>query len=205
MKANIISGDDRLFRAIAFGQPDRESIERTYNRFEEFSRNVSSRAREHLGNARKLLDSMFDDSIVTKLRKVVSNQRGIYRRDIIQFLDSSEEIALAPVTMRRWLLSSPRVRKLFDNQAIHAWGSTREAFDLPEKGESDPFWRAIHNGECRQESDGSWWTEFEFGLEENTGVPLRLDEQLELIATMDVLNEALDDGLDPTNPFGENI
>lgn len=205
MKVDIIGGDDRLFRAAAFGLPDRESLQRSYNRLEDFSRNISDRAKEHLGKAKELIGSIFDESIAIKLNRVLNNQRGIYRRDAIQFLDSAEEIALAPVKMRRWIISNPRVRKLFDRQAIHAWGSKKDAFDLPEAGESDPFWRALNNGVAAEDENGQWWTEFEHGLEELTKEPLRLDEQLDLIATMDILNQTMDDGIDPTNPFGESF
>lgn len=205
MKVSIVDGDERLFRAAAFGMPDRASIEQSYDRLESFARNLSSRAREGLGRAREMIDLMYNEDVHKGLRVLDRSARGMYRRDVIQFLDSQEEIALAPMEMRRWILANPRIRNLFDSQSIDGWGAKQGAFDLPEKGVEDPFWTAMRNGETKKDAKGAYYCDFTYGTEDMTGKKLSSEEQLDLIATMDIVLQTMDDGIDPTSILAEKL
>lgn len=204
MKIAIVDGGESVFRAAAFGLPDREEMERSYERLERFTNNLSDRAKGMLGSAKTLIRSLYDDGVRTALKKLNSSKRGLYRDNIIQFLDSQEEIATAPMAMRRWILSNPRIRSIYDRMSTHAWGSKPNAFELNEKGTEDPYWKAIRNGVAEKNEKGEWWVEYTYGACQVEGEPfLDLEMQTDLLATMDVLEATLDAGIDPLNPLGE--
>jgi len=205
LKVAIVEGDERLFRAAAFGMPDRGAIERTYERLEGFARNLSSRAKEGLTKAREMIGLMYDDEVHRGMRVLDRSSRGIYRRDVVQFLDSQEEIAMAPLEMRRWLLAHPRLRNLFDAQSVDGWGAKRESFDLPLKWSDDPFWIAARNGEIKADEKGKFYSDFTYGTEDMTGKKLSGDEQMDIIATMDIMLQVMDDGIDPTSSLAEKL
>ncbi|UKS72106.1 hypothetical protein MOA67_gp317 [Klebsiella phage KpLz-2_45] len=206
MKIAIIDGGESVFRAAAFGLPDREDIQRSYDRLERFSSNLSDRAKGMLNSAKTMISSLYDDTVRSQLKRLNSSKRGLYRDNIIQFLDSPEEVASAPLKMRRWLLSSPRTRSLWDRQSTHGWGSKRDAFVFETTPENDPYWKAIRNGVAEKNSKGEWWVEYTYGACDVEGEEhLTLEQQMELCATFDVINNAIDEGIDPFSPLGEKL
>lgn len=206
MKIEIINGGESVFRAAAFGLPDREDMERSYDRLERFSSNLSDRAKGMLSSAKTMIESLYDDGVRRTLKRLNRSKRGLYRDNVIQYLDSAEEVATAPMAMRRWLLSSPRTRSLFDRQSTHAWGAKADAFNLNEKGTEDPYWKAIRNGVVEQNEKGEWWSEYTYGACDVEGEEhLTLEMQMDLIATFDVINDAIDNGIDPFSPLGEKL
>lgn len=206
MKIAIIDGGESVFRAAAFGIPDREDIQRSYERLERFSSNLSDRAKGMLNSAKTMISSLYDDTVRTQLKRLNSSKRGLYRDDIIQFLDSAEEVATAPMAMRRWLLSSPRTRSLWNRQSTHAWGAKRDAFVFNDPGTADPYWTAIRNGVAEKNEKGEWWSEYVYGACDVEGEEhLTMEQQMELIATFDVINDTIDEGIDPFNPLGEKL
>lgn len=206
MKVSIISGDERSFRAAAFGMPDRESVERSYSRLEEYSRGLSARAREGLQRTRGLIESMYDETVRNSLRILGRAKRGMYRDDTIQYLDDQTEVALAPMAMRRWILAHPFIRNRFDTQSIEAWGSKPGSWDLEGKGYEDFFYRAATNGRAQQNDKGEWWSEYTFGGCTVPGVgTISMEEQLDVLATWDVIDDCIADGIDPTSVLKERL
>ncbi|URG14151.1 hypothetical protein [Pectobacterium phage vB_ParM-25] len=186
--------------------PDRDSVERTYSRLEEFSRGLSSRAREGLERTRGLIESMYDDTVRNSLRILGRVKRGLFRDDVIQFLDDQTEIATAPMTMRRWILAHPFIRSRYDTQSIDAWGSKPGQWDLEGKGYEDLFYRAATNGLATKNEKGEWWSEYTFG---GCSVPgagtISLEEQMDILATWDIIDDCIADGIDPTSVMKERL
>lgn len=203
MKIEIINGDEAVFRAAAFGLPDRDSVERSYNRLEEFSRGLSDRARGFLSTARDSITSLYDNTVRETVRKLSNSKRGLYRDDVVQFLGTQEDLATAPMAMRRWLLSNPRLGRLYETQSSHAWGAKPGEFNT-DSVEAALRWQAIRNGVATQNEKGEWWTEYVYGGCKVTGEEeLSIWAQLDLLATMDVAEAIVDSGIDPFNPLGE--
>lgn len=205
MEVDIIDGDDAVFRASAYGLPDRESLSRSYERLEEYGRSLSTRASNFLGHAKKALDKLHDPSIKRALRRLSSSRRGLFRNNTIQFLDEQLEIAQAPEIMRRWLVAHPRLHRLNLNQRINAWGSKPNTYDLGPVHEPDRYYKAATNGLAKETEDGSWVTEYEVGACFVDGDTIDLIEQCDIVATYNVIDDLLDQGIDPTSPEGEGL
>lgn len=206
----FIDGDDTVFQAAAFGVPDRSQLEEGYRRLEEYSRNLSDRAAGYLTRTRDTLTRIFDPAVRRALHALNVSKRGLYRDDIIQYLDEAGEVAMAPDRMRRWLLANPRLRSRYHSQSIEAWGSKPGVFDVTPMSERDPYWTAIQNGvakpEVQEDESVRWVTEYEWGGHTVAGEEeLYIEQQLDLLATHAVVDSALDDGIDPTSRFLEKL
>lgn len=206
----FIDGDDTVFQAAAFGLPDRHQLEDGYRRLEEYSRNLSDRAAGYLSRTRETLTRIFDPSVRRALHALNTSKRGLYRDNIIQYLDDVAEVSMAPDTMRRWILANPRLRTRYHKQSIEAWGSRPGAFDVTPMNLRDPYWTAIQNGvakpEVQEDESVRWVTEYEWGAATVEGEDeLFLENQLDLLATHAVVDSALDDGIDPTSRFLEKL
>jgi predicted transcriptional regulator len=210
VKLHFIDGDDDVFRAAAFGIPDRRDLEEGYRRLDEYSRNLTERAAGYIQRTRDTLTRLFDPSVRRALHALNTTKRGMYRDNVIQFLDAMDEIAQAPDRMRRWILANPRLRGRYHSQSIEAWGSKPGAFDVTPMNERDPYWTAIQNGvakaEVQEDETVRWVTEYEYGAHTVEGESeLLLEEQLDLLATHDVVDYACEMGIDPTSRFLEKL
>lgn len=205
MKIQFIEGDDAVLRASAFGMRTRDDMERSYSRLEEFGRRLSNRAGEYIDRARESLNRLYDPTVKNALRRLASSRRGLYRENIIQFLQDEMEIAQAPEVQRRWILANPKMRNRARRQLLHLWGAQPDAFDLPAVGEEDPYETAMYNGLVKQHEDGRFYSEYVVGGCVVEGELLDLEEQNDLIATDFIVEESLANGLDCTNPKGESL
>lgn len=206
MKVNIISGGEEIFRATAFGLPDRDAYESSFRRLEEYTRGLSDRARDIYETAKDNFMELYDSNVRERLRKLSSSKRGIYRDNVVQYLGTQEDIAMSPMQMRRWVLSNPRMASLFKSQSTHGWGAKHDAFNLPGDGEVDVYWKAIRNGVATENEKGEWWTEYEYGACDVAGEePLTTAAQSDLVATMVIIDALIDDGIDPLSPLGEKL
>lgn len=210
VKLHFVDGDDTVFQASAFGIPDRRQLEEGYRRLEEYSRNLSDRAVGYLERTRETLTRLFDPSVRRALHALNTSKRGLYRDNVIQFLDDYGEIAMAPDAMRRWLLANPRLRSRYHSQSIEAWGAKPGVFDVNPMNEPDPYWKAIQNGvakpEVQEDETVRWVTEYEYGAHTVDGEEeLFIEQQLDMLATHALVDAALDEGIDPTSRFLEKL
>lgn len=204
MKVKVISGDEHIFASLAFGKRSRESVERSARRLRDFRNKLRPELTDRLDRIEKSIYRYLDDDVTDAVRRANRNRHKSFRDDIIMFLANAEEISDAPESNRRWLLSSPRMRNLFKQQRLHAWGCKPDYIDI-EPGEADPYYVAIKNGEVVTDDEGNSYSDYVIGGCDVDGIHLSRDEQLDLIATLDVAHDLLDQGIDPTSPLGESV
>lgn len=205
MKIRIIEGDEAILSAVAFGRRSRESVERSIGRLRSFSRNLRDGALDKMEAIEKNIRRYLDDDITDVVRKVNRKRKRGYRDDIIMFLENREDIADCTPSNRRWLLANKRLGALFRQQRIDGWGAPPDLLDVA-IGERDPYYVATRNGIVEKDDEtGLFYSEYSYGDCEVDGERLHIDDQLSVIANHDVIDELLDQGIDPTSPLGELI
>lgn len=205
MKVKVIEGDEAILSATTFGRRSRESIDRDFSRLRRFSRNLRDGVLDKIDRIETNIRRYLDDDIGKAVRELNKRKRRGYRDDIIMFLQEREDIADAPPVMRRWSLANPRLGSLFRQQRLDGWGASPDFLDTP-IGERDPYYVATRNGVVeKDEETGLYYSEYSYGECEVNGVLLSPDEQLDVIATHDVINDLLDQNIDPTSPLGESL
>lgn len=205
MKVRVIEGDEAILSAVAYGRKSRESVERSVSRLRRFSRNLRDNVLEKVNKIEGTIRRYLDDDIGRVVREVNRRRKRGYRDDVILFLESQGDIADCGPRYRRWLLANKRLGALFRQQRIDGWGAAPEFLDF-EPGERDPYYVATRNGVVeKDEESGLYYSEYSYGDCEVDGEMLHLDEQLDVIATHDVIDDLLDQNIDPTSPLGESL
>lgn len=203
MKVKVIAGDGAIASAISFGRRSRESIDRNIDRLRTFSRNLRPEASERIIAIEDKLNRYLDSDVKDALRSANSNRSAAFRDDIIMFLADQKSIADTPPSMRRYLLANRRLGSLFRQQRLDAWG-LKPGFLGIEPGEEDPYYVAVMNGVI-QESEDKFYSEYRLGDSVVDGEILSIDEQTDVIATWNRIDELLDESVDPTSPLGESL
>lgn len=203
MKVRIIEGDEAIMSAVAYGRRSRDSVERSVSRLRRFSRNLRDGVLDKIDRIEGSIKRYLDEDISRVVRDVNKRRKRGYRDDVIMFLESREEIADCQPRMRRWALANRRLGALFRQQRLDGWGAAPEFLDF-EPGERDPYYVATRNGVVeKDEESGIYYSEYSYGDCEVDGDVLTADEQLDVIATHDIIDDLLDQGIDPTSPLGE--
>lgn len=203
MKVRIIEGDEAVLSAVAFGRRSRDSVERSVGRLRRFSRNLRDGALDKIDHIESTIRRYLEDDIEKVVRDVNKRRKRGYRDDIIMFLESREDIADCGPKMRRWLLANRRLGSLFRQQRLDGWGASPELLDF-EPGERDPYYVATRNGVVeKDEESGLYYSEYSYGDCVVDGEFLHVDSQLDVIASHDIIDDLLDQGIDPTSPLGE--
>lgn len=206
LKFRRIEGDAMTMRASAYGMASRANRDDDYSRLNEFTRNLRDRSRGFVEQTRELLDIFYSDETRELVQDANSVLRGIYRRNVVQFLDDHAEIGTAPEVMQRFIVAHGRYREFVRDQRCDAYG--RE-WDLPARKEDDVYYRAVMNGVVQVPVDDTerCYSDFEYGIGEELkalGVdPLLAMEQVGAVDTYAVMDHLMDLGIDPTSKAGE--
>lgn len=205
MKVRVIEGDEAILSATAYGRRSRDSIDRGIDRLRRFSRNLRDGVLDKVDRIETSIRRYLDDDIGRAVREVNKRKKRGYRDDIIMFLSEREDIADAPPRMRRWALANPRLASLFRQQRLDGWGASPDFLDA-DPTERDPYYVATRNGVVeRDDQSGLFYSEYSYGDCSVDGEYLHVDEQLDVIATHDVIDDLLDQNIDPTSPLGESL
>lgn len=206
LKFKRVSGDAMTMRAAAFGVGSRDTREDDYSRLQEFTRNLRDRSRGFVEQTREVLDIFYSDETRELVRDSVSVLTGVYRRNMIAFLEDYADIGGAPEVQRRYIVAHHRYREFVRDQRCDAYG---KRWDLPERKEDDVFYRAMSNGVVQVPDDVNerCYSDHEYGLQdalrEAGADPLLLGEQIDGVATWAVMDHLMDLGIDPTSKTGD--
>ncbi len=205
MKVRVLEGDEAILSTRAYGRRSRESIDRGIDRLRKFSRSLRDGVLDKVDRIETGIRRYLDEDIIKTSRDVNKRRKKGYRDDIIMFLCDRSEIADSPPRMRRWALSNPRLASLFRQQRLDGWGAAPDFLDVA-IGERDPYYVATRNGVVeKDEESGIYYSEYSYGDSVVDGELLLVEEQLDVIATHDVINDLLDQNIDPTSPLGESL
>lgn len=205
MEVTYIAGDGAILDSMLYGRVSRKSVEESSDRLREFRRSVRSDVFDAIDRVESTLDRLLEDDIDDVLRKANKKRSKLWKEDILEFLGDLEEISSATERTQIWLLGNRRLNALFKQQRIQAWGRDPSKDILEREDGRNPYNDAVYNGAIITDDEGNSYSECIVGGHEVDGESISLETQLELIATYDVIDQYLDDGIDPTNPLGESL
>lgn len=206
MRAKVIQGDSAILSATAFGRRKRESIDRGIERLRSFGRNLRSGTLDRIERLEKNIRRYFDEDIDEAIRDVNKRRKVGFRDDVIMYLGTAEEIADAGPSYRRWLLANKRLGNLFRQQRVDGWGAAPDYLDVG-PNDRDPYYEAVYNGVVQEDAEqpGVFYSEYCYGGNEVNGEYLTPGKQVDILATFDVIDDLLDQNIDPTSPTGETL
>lgn len=210
MKVNIITADSDIVSTHLFGEYSGRIMERSRDKMARLSRNLTDGARSMFDRATRRMEELFDPELTRLARRIRRANKHQYQEDNYFFIDSQEGMANAPNRMREMITSEPRVRRMIQQQRLDGYGIKPNSSRISSPITEDPFWKAATNGlskevQCERTGKTIWVSDYEYGANYVDDHHVYIEDQVDILATWDRVNQLLDEGIDPTSPLGEKI
>ena len=203
--ANVIFGDDRVFSAAAYGVQDWRAQEFLAQQYEGLSSQLTAAGQAFFAGAKNIFEELSGSQAMRLARAAGRKVRSLWNSDEIQRLLDIGAMQHAPLTMQRWIMAEPTVRKLYQQQRCDGYGETYRDMHPGDIGEDHYDYRRVMNGLVVEDEQGNLTatTYFDELLDEPE---LTIEEQIEIIDTWDALKAFLRKGEeDPTSKWAADL
>ncbi len=207
MAITVVSGDTNTFRASAYGRPDVMTMQWCEQREQQQFQNVDPLVRQQFLDQRGTVFGELDYTGILQLSKAMSNQMDTtWMRNVIQTLNTVEQLQVAPPVMINWIMANPVAREMYHRQEIAGYDEYYTDPEPGKNGEDHYYYRRAVNGLFLEDSDGELvaneWLEDLWDPADS----LDIVDQRSIQATWQTLVTALRNrGSDPTSRWNAQL
>lgn len=209
--AYVIEGGTDVFNAMIYGDPHPGTRNFLRNQVETISDRLTDAGRNFMQGAREVYERV-SGSVAARMARAASRQfQSLWQQDTIRELTELAELQTAPLTMQRWIMAEPTIRKLYQKQSCDGYADSYLDVWSGDIGEEHYDWRRVHNGlvqfeetEAGEESD-QWYatTYMEDLLPDDED--LYLEDQVDIKTTWSNVVSAIRSGKDPTSKWDSDL
>lgn len=207
MAITVVSGDTNTFRASAYGRPDVMTMQWCEQREQQQFQNVDPLVRQQFLDQRGTVFGELDYTSILQLSKAMSNQMDTtWMRNVIQTLNTVEQLQVAPPVMINWIMANPVAREMYHRQEIAGYDEYYTDPEPGKVGEDHYYYRRAVNGLFLENKDGEFvateWLEDLWDSSDS----LDIVDQRSIQATWETLVTALRKrGSDPTSRWNAQL
>lgn len=207
MSITVVSGDTNTFRASAYGRPDVMTMQWCEQREQQQFQNVDPLVRQQFLDQRGTVFGELDYTGILQLSKAMSNQMDTtWMRNVIQTLNTVEQLQVAPPVMINWIMANPVAREMYHRQEIAGYDEYYTDPEPGKVGEDHYYYRRAVNGLFLEDKDGEFvateWLEDLWDPSDS----LDIVDQRSIQATWETLVTALRKrGSDPTSRWNAQL
>lgn len=211
MKIDILPASDPfVMDSLLYPELSQETRNWVRDRFYQGTENLTDMGRRLYQGAEELFKRATDGSIERSIRGMYRSLKGIHRPNSIYPIDTLEECRQAKPLMQRYLMAEPTIRDIYHRQMCDGYSDSYHDQWPTLKGSDHPDWRKVMSGAVQglsdeEKEDERWYsTMYAHDLDEGDRM-LAPDEQFVIRTAWDVVRDAVNDKLDPTNIFGGDL
>ena len=207
MAITVVSGDTNTFRASAYGRPDVMTMQWCEQREQQQFQNVDPLVRQQFLDQRGTVFGELDYTGILQLSKAMSNQMDTaWMRNVIQTLNTVEQLQVAPPVMINWIMANPVAREMYHRQEIAGYDEYYTDPEPGKVGEDHYYYRRAVYGLFLEDKDGEFvateWLEDLWDPSDS----LDIVDQRSIQATWETLVTALRKrGSDPTSRWNAQL
>lgn len=156
--AQIIEGGADLFDALAYGKPHPGTQQFLQTQIQNMSNVATEAGQRFYQNAVNLYDR-FSGSTAMRYANAARRAIGsIWQSDEIRRLASTGDFQQAPLTMQRWIMAEPTVRRLYQQQRVEGYEGSYVDVHKGDIGEEHYDYRRVMQGIVHGEDTDEDWT-----------------------------------------------
>lgn len=198
--AQVFTGDREIFRAMSYTQPDTDYLDHVSERYESAVNNLTGTARDLMTNLRNKYQEVRNSDSVRKAKAILRQTKELWGRDVIRQLNNVTDVQNAPLSMRRYLMAEPTIRKLYHNGQCEGYGKSYVDLQPGIIGDDHLDYQKVNNGYMHVNDDGSWLaTTYSNNFADDDGEVLDLDQQDDVRSAWDIIRTAVLFDVDPTS------
>lgn len=204
----FVEGGGNAFGALAFGMPHQGTLSFLENRLQQTSEYLTDTGREFMSRGLEIFDRYGGSEALRHAKAAIRAVQHAFDSDAISFLSDIGAIQQAPISMQRWIMAMPEVRKLFHEQRCDGYSESYVDYHPGDIGKKHYDWRVATQGVIFETPDDP---DYAFSVtnwfeEEPDDVQLSLREKMDIQNTWDVVRDLFAKGKeDPTSPYCDKL
>lgn len=209
--ANFYDGGSTMFNALAYGTPHPSITQFLSEKMDNLSHMVHTAGVDFVQQARDAYERYSGAEAMRVMRAVGRAVTNFWQTDTVRPLVSIDQLQHAPLTMQRFLMAEPTVRKMYHQQRVDGYSETYVDIHPGVRGHDHYDYRRVMQGfvvvdDADEEGmEGfSATTYFDELLPDDA--ELDHGQQIDIIQSWDYLRAAIEKGGDdPTSRFNSAL
>lgn len=205
----VVFGGAQDFDALLYGERHpgtMQYLQNQVNSVMEMSRTLTDAGRQFFSTAQDLYDKFNSAEAMRLARAAVRRVGSIFQRDEIRSIWELGQLQNAPLTMQRWIMAEPTVRRMYHEQRCDGYSDTYVDNHPGQIGRDHYDYRRVMDGILVDSEEHDWKATVYFDDLLEGDRELTLDEKIDILSTWDVVASMMKEGSeDPTSAFGNKL
>ena len=200
MPIQVSYGDTREFNNLLYGEKDPRTISYLANQFTAVSNVLTDAGASFMSNMKSIYDS-FNGSEALRIARAARNKvASVFQYDGICSLWELGKIQNASLTMQRWVMAEPSLRKMYFEQRVDGYSGTYVDANPDVIGREHYDYRRVMDGMLVVDDDGEEHITHYYDELLEGDRDLDITEKVDIRATWEIVADLLKYGKsDPTD------
>lgn len=204
--AIFVEGGADLFDSLVYGDTYHPNTQQfLLSQVERPTNHLTEMGQQFFSGLRDIYERVSGSHAMRTARAASRKVASIWQSDEIRQLKTIGQCQQAPLTMQRWIMANPTVRRMYQQQRLEGYSETYLDVEPNVRGEEHYDYRRAMNGVIIDTDDGWYSTTYYDDLVEGDR-ELTLEEKVDILDTWDtVLYYIRQGGEDPTSPSNAEL
>lgn len=192
--------------AIVYGEPHPSTVSFLQQQVSQFSDTLTNAGRAFMEKSRQAFDFFNSSEAMRFARDAMQRVRGAFETPGIVNLWDLAQMQGASLTMQRWIMANPVVRKMYHEQRCDGYSDTYIDMAPCAIGKDHYDYRRVMDGYMQTTPEGDWKIEHYLESLTEGDRDLMHEEKIDIMLTwsaMDLVLALSQD--DPTSPVGGSL
>lgn len=191
MQISVSYAEPTEVNSLLYGQKHPNTLQYFERQLENVSQTLTDAGKSFMSNAHDLWNRYNGSEAMHLARAALRKAGSIFQQDSVRPLWELSDIQNAPLTMQRWIMAEPTVRKMFNEQRCDGYSSTYVDMH-PGSIEGDHYdYRRVMNGLVTIDDDGLAKTTFYMDELLEGDRELFLDEKVAIRNTWEIVADLM--------------
>lgn len=144
-----------VFDAAVYGMPHQGTVDYVKQQFSQGWENLTEMGRSFLEDKREMVERATSDEAFRRTEALARKFRHMWDTDDIKSIGTLGGLQQAQITMQRWLMADPVVRKMRNDQLCDGYSETYEDWEPTRIAEDHYDYRRVTDGIYIEDDEGN--------------------------------------------------
>ena len=204
---NIVSGGYDVFLALAYGEQSPVAAEYFKSQMALLPtiQVIGDIGRSFVQGAKATYERFNNSEAMQLVRAATRQAAALFQPEVIRSIFDFADLQTATITMQRWIMANPMIRKMYHDQRCEGYSDTYVDADPGKVGEAHYDYRRVMSGVVQVEED-SWEAKFYIDNLRDGDQELSNMDKTDILSTWRIAELFMGMGeSDPTSPWNAKL